>query len=363
MTTTCVELPLVEAPAPPRSFISLTELERLCRQRPTNYLIEGLLPADDVHVAVGDSGLGKTPWAYQLGLCVATGEQFLGYPTRQGRLIYLDLENGPDAILNVAKSLCEHIGIKPFPDEFLVRSDEVIPELPHVVEEHRPDLIIIDTLRPFRPTAEKHNDEMGVFLNDLRSTARSAHCTILLVHHIRKPGELGVPALEDMPVSEWLYQAAGARALINQTNTRIALDRQRNASGRDAALVMKFFVKMKGETGPLYLERVCDSEGEPTGYSRMAGARLLGNADQEAAYAHLPERFRFKEAERVYGKTSDPTRKFLLKCIGAGILEQSSRGTYCKVIPIEKIERVENNPEGQVVRAVSSHAALYSIEK
>ena len=120
---------------------------------------------------------------------------------------------------------------------------------------------------------------------------------------------------------------------------------------------------MKGETGPLYLERVCDSEGEPTGYSRMAGARLLGNADQEAAYAHLPERFRFKEAERVYGKTSDPTRKFLLKCIGAGILEQSSRGTYCKVIPIEKIERVENNPEGQVVRAVSSHAALYSIEK
>ena len=40
MTITSVELSLVEAPAPPRSFISLNELERLCRQRPTNYLIE-----------------------------------------------------------------------------------------------------------------------------------------------------------------------------------------------------------------------------------------------------------------------------------------------------------------------------------
>jgi hypothetical protein len=321
------------------------------------------LPADDVHVAVGDSGLGKTPWAYQLGLCVATGEPFLGYPTRQGRVIYLDLENGPDAVLGVAQSLCGHLGIKWSPDDFLVRSDEAIPNLSEVVEEYTPSLLIIDTLRPFRPTAEKHNDEMGLLLNDLRFIARSAHCTILVLHHVRKPGENAVPALEDTPSLEWLQQAAGARALINQTNTRIAFDYHRHAAKREAALVMKFFVKMKGETGPLYLERVCDSEGEPTGYRRMAGSQLLGNTDQEAAYARLPEQFRFKDAERVYEKTSDPTRKFLLKCIGVGILEQPTRGTYRKVIPIEKVERVENNPGDQAVRAVSSKAALYSIEK
>jgi hypothetical protein len=52
-----------------RGFISLNELERTNRENPVSYIIEGLLPVDDVHVAVGDSGLGKTPWAYQLGLC------------------------------------------------------------------------------------------------------------------------------------------------------------------------------------------------------------------------------------------------------------------------------------------------------
>ena len=139
----------------------------------------------DVHVALGDSGLGKTPWAYQLGLCVATGEQFLGYPTRQGRVIYLDLENGPDAVLGVAQSLCGHLGIKWSPDDFLVRRDEAIPDLSEVVAEYKPSLVIIDTLRPFRPTAEKSNDEMGLLLNELRFIARSAHCTILVLHHVR----------------------------------------------------------------------------------------------------------------------------------------------------------------------------------
>jgi AAA domain/Bifunctional DNA primase/polymerase, N-terminal/Primase C terminal 1 (PriCT-1) len=340
---------------PPRSFISLNELERLCRERPTNYLIEGFLPANDVHVAVGDSGLGKTPWAYQLGLCVATGEAFLGYPTRQGRVLYIDLENGPDAIVSVARSLCGHLGIRAFPDEFLVRGDEAIPVLAEVVAQYQPELVIIDTLRPFRPTAEKSNDEMGVLLNHLRSTARSGHCTILVLHHVRKPGENGVPPLEETPALEWLLQAAGARALINQTNTRIAFDYQRNNPKREAALLMKFFIKMKGETGPIYLERVCNTEGEPAGYRRMVGSQLLGNDEQAATYARLPEEFAFKEAEIAYGRTSDPTRKFLVKCIDIGILEQTTRGRYRKVIPIEKVEQVEDR-SGSVLVVASEGA-------
>src|SRR5947199_8373011 len=44
----------------PHSFVTLDQLERLCREKPIAYLVEGLLPAADVHIAVGDSGLGKT---------------------------------------------------------------------------------------------------------------------------------------------------------------------------------------------------------------------------------------------------------------------------------------------------------------
>src|SRR6267378_453500 len=81
------------SPLPARSFVTLRELEQLCQEQPASYVVEGLLPADDVHVAVGDSGLGKTPWAYQLGLCVAAGMPFLGHPVRESRVLYYDLEN------------------------------------------------------------------------------------------------------------------------------------------------------------------------------------------------------------------------------------------------------------------------------
>jgi hypothetical protein len=320
-----------QAPAQ-RSFISLNELERTNRENPVSYIIEGLLPADDVHVAVGDSGLGKTPWAYQLGLCVATGKPFLGHATQASRVLYYDLENGSEAIVRLGHSLCDHLGIQPFPEQFLVRNEDVaVPRLEQAVAEYRPSLVIIDTLRPFRPEAETKNDEMGRFLNENRAVARAMHCAILMLHHIRKPGENGVPNLEELSTLDWLHEAAGARALINQTNTRMAFDIRRHAENPGSVLVFKSYVKMKGENGTLFLERVCNDDGDPIGYRRLIGVELLANKEQESAYNKLPEQFRFREAISAYGRSDDPTRKFLLKCMGIGIIEQAARGLYRKV--------------------------------
>jgi hypothetical protein len=314
------------------AFVTLDELERLYREQPSNYLVEGLLPADDVHVAVGDSGLGKTPWAYQLGLCVASGQPFLDHAVRPSKVLYYDMENGSDDILKVGRDLCGYLRIDHFPPDFLVLPNEGNPPDPELaVERYRPGLVIIDTLRALRPEAEASNDRMGYFLQQLRSTARTHHSAILLLHHVRKPGELGASRLETTPTLEWLLQAAGARSLINQTNARIAFDRPGSKGREDAALVMRSFVKMKGESGPLYLERVSDTDGEPIGYHRISGLGLLGNPEQENAFGRLPKRFTFKDAKFAYGKTDNPTTEFLKKCESAGLLTKVARGVYEKV--------------------------------
>ena len=152
---------------------------------------------------------------------------------------------------------------------------------------------------------------MAKFLQEARKVALSNNCAILLLHHVRKPGENGVPKLEDTPALEWLIEAAGARALINQTNTRIAFA---STNANDAAFVMKFFVKLKGEGGPIYLERVCNEEGDPIGYRAMVGVHLLGNPEQQTAFNKLPSQFAFKEAKTIYGRSDDPTKKWLRKC-------------------------------------------------
>jgi hypothetical protein len=77
--------------------------------------------------------------------------------------------------------------------------------------------------------------------------------------------ENGAPSLEDVSTLEWLHEAAGARALINQTNTRMAFDIRRHAENPGSVLVFKSYVKMKGENGTLFLERVCNDDGDPIG--------------------------------------------------------------------------------------------------
>src|SRR4051812_33287745 len=60
----------------------------------TEYLVEDLLPSQSLALLVGDSGLGKSPLAYQLAVCVASGMDFLGAHVKQSRVLYVDFENG-----------------------------------------------------------------------------------------------------------------------------------------------------------------------------------------------------------------------------------------------------------------------------
>src|SRR5206468_11574380 len=85
-------------------------------------------------------------------------------------------------------------------------------------------LLIIDSLRAYRPDAEERNCNASAVMNELRKLAREYGTAFLLIHHIRKPGEDGTPPLEGERVLAWLNMACGARALINQSDVRIAFD-------------------------------------------------------------------------------------------------------------------------------------------
>jgi hypothetical protein len=314
-------------------FLTFAQLDQLCKEQPVNYVVEGLLPSDDVHIAVGDSGLGKTAWAYQLGLCVASGRPFLDFSVREGRVLYFDKENGQEEIRAIGQSLCSHLQIESVPEKFLVRNEGGTGvSLANAVREYKPSLVIIDTLRAFQPNAEEQNKDAGRYIQEWKTIARTEHCAILLLHHPRKPkaDAGGIPDLEKAKPLEWLQEASGARALVNQTNTRIAFDSPRK--NQDAALVMKYHVKVKGGSEAIYIERVYDPEGDPIGYKRMSGVGLLDDQHQKNAFNGLPGEFMFKDAKRIYGKGDSATSGWLRKCEAVGLVKQPyPRGPYRKV--------------------------------
>ncbi len=169
-----------------------------------------------------------------------------------------------------------------------------------------------------RPSGE--NSTAAAFIKDLKTLGRETGTAFLVIHHPKKPnGDYGPPKLERDNVMEWLNQTSGAKALINQTDTRIAIE---STTKGDAALVMVWNHKVRGVTGPVFLTRVFDEDDEPIGYDRLVGSVALLNKDQQEPFEKLPPSFSLTQAKHVYGRGPQATTDFLRKCIDLGLLEK-----------------------------------------
>jgi AAA domain len=321
-------------------------LDHLVQQeRSTDYILEGYISRGSVNIAVGDSGLGKSPLFYQLGLSIAAGKPWLGLQTIKGPVIYFDLENSERDSKSIIDSLTRHLDLGTSPANFLTHyGGETLSNksgLVTIVKEVRPALVIIDSLRAYRPECEKDNTEAGKLLKGFRALGKTYQTAFLLIHHIRKPGENGVPPLEETPANQWLNQASGARALINQTDFRLAIDSAAGAGRRlkktnpsvaeEMALILRGHVRVRGQFGPIYVSRAFGPEGQPIGYTKVSTVDLLDNSDQQQALGRLPNRFSFKDAKQFYGRQDQATSDFLDKCIRLDLIRRSGKGQYEKI--------------------------------
>ena len=151
---------------------------------------------------------------------------------------------------------------------------------------------------------------------------------VLLVHHVRKHSVRHRAPLEEGHVLDWLMRSAGCRALINQTDVRLAAALPDNGNGD---LVLRGHFRTRGEIGPFTIARKWDDSGEPTGYDRAeATVAMLENPDQEAAFLALDESFHFKQARMTYGKQNQATTLFLGKLMRLGLVRKVARGEYRK---------------------------------
>lgn len=339
------------APAIVKVKHSVRPLAEIIKARGTErraaYIVEGLIAENSVNIGVGDSGLGKSPLAYQMGLCVAAGTEFLGRTVKQGPVIYADLENGEDQFTEIGLALQRHLKLTEIPPGLHVLTErEDCYKLEAIIAEIKPVLVIIDSLRAFSPGAEKDNEEAAKLLNRLRDWAKKYGTSFLLLHHIKKTIDEGnIPHVENADVMSWLTLACGARALVNQTDTRIAFgpcfsppemkDNAQEITLRDSVgLVMRWFERGRGQSAPVYLSRCMDEHGEPIGYEAMTGPDLLFNEQMKKAWLKLPRGtdIGFTLAKETYGKQAPATRNWLEKCIAVGIVKQAGKGMPYRVV-------------------------------
>jgi hypothetical protein len=196
---------------------------------------------------------------------------------------------------------------------------------------------------------EKDTEKAIGGLQELRGLSRKYGCTFEMIVHPRKaPAKESdrPPPLENANIFQHFEMARGAAALINASDVRLAVDRpalfdlpQLDGLKQEAALILRGFRRIEGEIPTMYVARVIGADGEPLGYGRMSSVALLNNADQIGAFERLPSEFSFKTAKQVYGKADSPTREFLKKAIGQGLLRQPGRGCYAKIARLERVKQ------------------------
>jgi hypothetical protein len=311
----------------------------------TKYIVENLLPQRQLGILVGNSGLGKSPGLYQLGICAAAGLPFLGEQAVETDVLYFDFENGAADSAMLGERISKFQGLQAVPETFLRwNADDCAAKFGsagHGVEEiirdwgsataatGRPKLAIVDPLRFWLNRVEdpRHADEE---VQRARRVIREAGTSILGVHHLRRvSGEtaLAIPNLENDPRSWIQGMSRGALALINGSDVRLGLDKAAIPFASDrAALVLAGFRRVRGQLGPVFMERVIsEDDGEPLGYRRLASVELLATPDHIEAFTKFPKRFTFKSAAHIFGKSDSATDNLLKKCVALRLLNKDGR--------------------------------------
>jgi DNA polymerase-1 len=166
----------------PRILTAAEFLEEAESPEP-EWVVDGLVPSGGVVLLVGRPKSGKSTLARTLAVAVAQGRPFLGRGVRQGAVLLISLEDRPKDAARHLRSL----GLQSS-DPLLVSTGPVEQDLLRGwVQEHRPVLVIVDTLgRVLRLKDSTEYSQVLEALDGLLQMARKSGAALLLIHHAPK---------------------------------------------------------------------------------------------------------------------------------------------------------------------------------
>lgn len=163
---------------------------------PLEFLVDGLITKGSVNLLVGEGGSKKTWAALDLAVCVATGEKWLDFETKQTAVLIVDEESGPRRLQRrLYETLNGHLvkrdDVPPIAFTSLAMLDmrklDDVNALHARIVETNAGLVIIDALADVMPGADENSvkDVQPVFMQ-LRSVAETTQAAIIIIHHSNK---------------------------------------------------------------------------------------------------------------------------------------------------------------------------------
>ena len=164
-------------------------------QEEGSYLIDKFIACPGRHILVGPPKEGKSFLGLQIGLAIAKGEPFMGRPSRQSKVLYLQYDTPHSIWLDRVKKL-RKAGVS-FHENFVTldpsdaksqvdvrKNPKDIVYLKELIEAVQPKLVIIDTLRKIFSGDENSSDIGAEVFNILNEIFK--HQAVIYIHHTHK---------------------------------------------------------------------------------------------------------------------------------------------------------------------------------
>ncbi len=168
-------------------------------------LIEGILRRGHKMLISGSSKAGKSFLLMELSIAIAEGRSWLGFPCRQGKVLYVNLEIDPSSAINRFLKIYEALSIPvKHSDNIVVWNlrghavplDQLVPKLIRRVKDQHFDAIIIDPIYKVITGDENNASEMGQFCNQFDKICTETGCSTIYCHHHSKGAQGAKKAMD-----------------------------------------------------------------------------------------------------------------------------------------------------------------------
>jgi len=169
--------------------------------KPTEWIVENVLPKGFNSCIAGTTGSKKSMWAIQLALSVANGEkEFCNNPinTRGLKVLFIDTEIGEDELLRRFHKIKSHMAWKGDGNWLMMSKSgttmDIWEQTKEMIAAFRPELVVIDSMYNATSVADFSKPTGMSKVTDALSIIKDKYkVTLLMVAHFNKGGhELGL---------------------------------------------------------------------------------------------------------------------------------------------------------------------------
>lgn len=256
---------------------------------PRSMLLSPWLPERGIGMVYAPRGIGKTFFALEVAMCVATGTPFLGWkPEEPQKVLYLDGEMSRNDLQDRMRKLERgrkdalkgRVGFVTPEGQDGPCPDLSVPEWHRHLEPHvsKVKLIIVDNISTLCRTGSENDAESWQIAQQWAIQQKSAGRTVLFIHHAGKGGaQRGTSKREDVMDTVIALKRPGDYQAKQGARFEVHFEKSRGFSGEEAE---PFVVQLAEQNEQLIWE---SDSLEDTGFQKAIEMLKLGMNQKDIA--------------------------------------------------------------------------------